>query len=153
MLLSNSLTDTQPNTVVHACHVVGGQQGSLQPPKAAFLSLRKLLPKNMVNFPQDICGSRDLSVLCLYFSISHGQNLALLFSIVILAVVRLADQFCPFAVMTSLIMVYYDTIRNPSTFQRSAVAKRMLSFDRLKTQTAVSRWGVNHLYACRVLCS
>ncbi|OJD27902.1 hypothetical protein ACJ73_00695 [Blastomyces percursus] len=34
-------------------------------------------------------------------------------------------------------MVYYDTITNPSTFQR----------------LAVSCWGVDHLYACRVLCS
>ena len=50
-------------------------------------------------------------------------------------------------------MGYYDTIRNPSTFQRTAVAKGMLSFDRLKEQTAVSCWGVDPLFACRVLCS
>ncbi|KAK0764285.1 hypothetical protein N5P37_003684 [Trichoderma harzianum] len=54
-------------------------------------------------------------------------------------------------------MAFYDTVRNPRDFSRKASDESAKSFQNLlgsgQWKTAGSSWGVEHLFACRVICS
>lgn len=54
-------------------------------------------------------------------------------------------------------MLYYDAIRNPSTFAKMASAEQAKNFETLYQandwQSAVSHWDRKHQFASRLICS
>ncbi|PGH00718.1 hypothetical protein AJ79_08138 [Helicocarpus griseus UAMH5409] len=53
-------------------------------------------------------------------------------------------------------MAYYDRIKTPRIFLENALTRQAVSFATLQQsenwECAASRWGIQHLFACRVIC-
>ncbi|PGG95053.1 hypothetical protein AJ80_10032 [Polytolypa hystricis UAMH7299] len=53
-------------------------------------------------------------------------------------------------------MAYYNTIRNPGDFLKAALSQQAVSFMALQQseswESAASQWGIQYLFACRVIC-
>ncbi|KAH8816075.1 hypothetical protein F5884DRAFT_818216 [Xylogone sp. PMI_703] len=53
-------------------------------------------------------------------------------------------------------MAYYNTIKSPNGFMKAASSRKAVSFAMLQQsrdwEGGVSRWSVDHLFACRVIC-